>query len=105
MYPPLSETDHAYADHSSHGHGHPPQGQGYVLQMPSYGMPVSQPYAPPYISTSSRGIPRTHHWSTGLCRCLDDPGICKNHVASRFIHLSLKHVYIMVNYFFSFLIE
>jgi hypothetical protein len=47
--------------------------------MPSYGMP-QQPYAPPpyMISTSSRAIiPRTHHWSTGLCRCLDDPGICK----------------------------
>ncbi|WJX50476.1 Cell number regulator 1 [Trifolium repens] len=72
MYPPVNETD-GYAAHSQNSH--PPQ--GYVLQMPSYGMP-QQTYAPPpyMISTSSRAIPRTHHWSTGLCRCLDDPGIC-----------------------------
>ncbi|XP_012572551.1 protein PLANT CADMIUM RESISTANCE 7-like isoform X2 [Cicer arietinum] len=59
----------------------PPPPQGYVLQgmMPSYygiPQPQPQPYAPPYITTNSRAAPRAHHWSTGLCRCLDDPGIC-----------------------------
>lgn len=84
MYPTVNETDHDHV-YAANNHSHPPQ--GYVLQMPSYGIP--QPYPPPpppYISNSSRAIPRTHHWSTGLCRCLDDPGICKNHVVARFIH-------------------
>jgi hypothetical protein len=47
--------------------------------MASYGMP--QQYTPPPYMTNtstSRVIPRTtNQWSTGLCRCLDDPGICK----------------------------
>ncbi|WJX50477.1 hypothetical protein P8452_36773 [Trifolium repens] len=71
MYPQVNVTD-GYAAHSQNNH--PPQ--GHVLQMPSYGMP--QPYAPrPYMtSTTSRVIPTTNQWSTGLCHCLDDPGIC-----------------------------
>lgn len=80
MYPTVNESD-PYA-----GQSHPPPPpppQGYVLQgmMPSYygiPQPQPQPYAPPYITTNSRAAPRAHHWSTGLCRCLDDPGICKN---------------------------
>jgi hypothetical protein len=72
MYPPVNVTD-GYAAHSQNNH----TPQGHVLQMPSYGMP--QPYAPrPYMtSTTSRVIPTTNQWSTGLCHCLDDPGICK----------------------------
>jgi hypothetical protein len=75
MYPPVNVTD-GYAAHSQNNH---PPHQGHVLQMASYGMP--QQYTPPPYMTNtstSRVIPRTtNQWSTGLCRCLDDPGICK----------------------------
>ncbi|XP_058735411.1 cell number regulator 1-like [Vicia villosa] len=76
MYPAVNETDHDHV-YAANNHSHPPQ--GYVMQMPSYGIPhpyPPPPPPPPYNSSSSRAIPRTHHWSTGLCRCLDDPGIC-----------------------------
>ncbi|CAJ2654113.1 unnamed protein product [Trifolium pratense] len=77
MYPPVNVTD-GYAVHSQNRH----TPQGHVQQIPSYGMPQQYQYAPPpppplyMTSTNSRVIPRTHQWSTGLCRCLDDPGIC-----------------------------
>jgi len=90
MYP-VNETDHVYADHS---HNHPSQSQSYVIQMPSYGMPVQQPYAPPrYISTSSRMITPRTQWSTGLCRCLDDPGICKDRVGDIHSPFFKTHIY------------
>ncbi|RDX82251.1 Cell number regulator 1 [Mucuna pruriens] len=72
MYPTVNEHDEVYAAH----HSHP----GYVLPVvvaPNYGTPQQiQPYAPPYTSTSVRSLIRTQRWSTGLCRCLDDPGNC-----------------------------
>ncbi|XP_061367142.1 cell number regulator 1-like [Gastrolobium bilobum] len=65
MYPSSNE-------HETYSH------PGYVNvipeALPSYGTP--QAYAPSYINTSMRNPIRTHHWSTGLCRCLDDPGNC-----------------------------
>ncbi|XP_020217946.1 protein PLANT CADMIUM RESISTANCE 3 [Cajanus cajan] len=69
MYPIVNEHDEVYPAH----HSHP----NYVIPVvpPSYGTPQPiQPYAPPYITTS--GSVNTHRWSTGLCRCLDDPGSC-----------------------------
>ncbi|XP_057416262.1 cell number regulator 1-like [Lotus japonicus] len=73
MYPHINESEsETYAAHS---HSHPPP--GYVLQAvhPSYYGPP-QPYVSPYISNSTRVPVRTQRWSTGLCRCLDDPGNC-----------------------------
>lgn len=53
---------------------------GYVLPaaIPSDSTPP--PYGAPYISSRSttRYPIRTQKWSTGLCRCLDDPANCKN---------------------------
>lgn len=77
MYPNGNEWE-TYAAPS---YGYPPQ--DYVLEAvpPSYGtpQPQQQPYAPPYINTSTRvSNMRTQRWSTGLCRCLDDPANCKN---------------------------
>lgn len=77
MYPTGNESE----TYTAPSYGYPPQ--DYVLQAapPSYGTPQpQQPYAPPYITNGSRvfNIRSTQRWSTGLCRCLDDPTNCKN---------------------------
>ncbi|KAK7319857.1 hypothetical protein RJT34_04585 [Clitoria ternatea] len=69
MYPTVNEHDEVYVVQSYPGYVQP-------VALPSYGTPHGQPYAPPYINTSIRGPIRTQRWSTGLCRCLEDPGNC-----------------------------
>ncbi|XP_027920880.1 cell number regulator 2-like [Vigna unguiculata] len=72
MYPAVDEQDESYEAHHSH-----PSYIVPVVAPPTYGRPHIPSYAPPYISNSVRGpMIRTQRWSTGLCRCLDDPGNC-----------------------------
>jgi len=93
MYPPVDENDEAYVAHRSH--------QGYIVPVvvpPTYGPPQIPSYAPPYNNNSVRGpMIRTQRWSTGLCRCLDDPGNCKT-IESILIHVGspeMIHLYIL----------
>ena len=78
MYPTVDGTA-TYAAQS-----HP----SYVIPaaLPNYGNP--QPYAAPYITSGTRVPLRTQRWSTGLCRCHDDPANCKN-TETMWIHLFL----------------
>jgi len=91
MYPAVDEHDEAYVAHQNH---HP----GYIVPVvvpPTYGPPQIPPYAPPYNSNSVRGpMIRTQRWSTGLCRCLDDPGNCKtkNHVVDSLCFFFIKQL-------------
>ncbi|KAL4276190.1 protein PLANT CADMIUM RESISTANCE 2-like isoform X1 [Arachis ipaensis] len=69
MYPAVDQAE-TYAIQ-----GHNPG--GYVIPapaVPNYG--TSHPYAAPYLTGGIRGPLRLQRWSTGLCRCFDDPANC-----------------------------
>ncbi|MED6111888.1 hypothetical protein PIB30_056426 [Stylosanthes scabra] len=63
---PMGDESDAYAIQAHPG--------GYMIPaaVPNYGTP-QHPYGAPYITTSIRGPLRRQFWSTGLCRCLEDP--------------------------------